>query len=74
MVGSKLSPGLEQVPSCEAKWNPRGEEVAFDAYRRCVGAVLPTRPSFVEVVRRAQSIVDALQANGPPHLKEGKTP
>jgi hypothetical protein len=74
IVGTDLNPGLEQVPSCEAKWNPRGEEVAFDAYRRCVAAVLPTRPSFAAVVRRAQGIVDAIQEDRPPHVPTERRP
>ncbi|BDG01550.1 hypothetical protein [Anaeromyxobacter oryzae] len=66
VVSTDLSPGLEQITACEAKWGPRREDAAFDAYRRCVGAALPTRPSFAAVVRRAQAIVDALQQDDPP--------
>jgi hypothetical protein len=65
MVGTRLSPPLEQVPTCEAKCGHCGTQSAFDAYRRCVGAVLPTRPPLAAVVRRAQAIVDALQADEP---------
>jgi len=68
VVSTDLSPGLEQVAACEAKWDHRREDAAFDAYRRCVGAVLPTRPSFAAVVHRAQAIVDALQADDPARL------
>lgn len=68
MVGTSLSPRLEQVPTCEAKCGRCRDQAAFDAYRRCVGAVLPTRPSFAAVVRRAQAMVDALQAEEPPRL------
>lgn len=68
LVGTSLSPPLEQVPTCAAKCGHCGDQPAFDAYRRCVGAVLPTRPSFAAVVRRAQVIVDALQADEPPQL------
>lgn len=74
LVGTLLSPGLEQVPSCEAKWNPRGEDVAFDAYRRCVAAVLPTRSSFAAVVRRAQDLVDALQEDRAPQAPPERRP
>jgi hypothetical protein len=69
MVGTDLTPRLEQVPSCAAKCGSCGDQAAFDAYRRCVGSVLPTRPSFAGVVRRAQAIVDALQADEPPRLQ-----
>jgi hypothetical protein len=68
MVGTRLSPPLEQVATCKTKCGHCGDQPAFDAYRRCVGAVLPTRPSFAAVVRRAQAIVDALQADEPPQL------
>jgi hypothetical protein len=65
---TRLIPRLEQVATCAAECGHCGEQDVFDAYRRCVGAVLPTRPSFAAVVRRAQAIVDALQADEPPHL------
>jgi hypothetical protein len=79
MVGTRLNPGFEQVPNCEAKWNPRGEQVPYDmervsfnAYRRCVGAVITPSPLFAAVVRRAQAIVDALEGNEPPQLPAGR--
>ncbi|WP_242394416.1 hypothetical protein [Anaeromyxobacter oryzisoli] len=74
VVGTDLSPGLEQVAACKAKWDPRMREAAFARYRRCVGAVLPTRPSFAAVIRRAQAIVDALQADDPPGLAAERRP
>lgn len=74
VVSASLDPPMEQVAACEARFKadeskiPRGEaghgleERAFDAYRRCVGPKLPTRPSHAAVLGRAQAIVDRLEA------------
>jgi hypothetical protein len=75
VVGSPLQPRLEQVASCEAKFEAvlkegRGgsidsgdvRELAFEAYRSCVAAGWSSRPSFQALRRRAQAIVDQLEA------------
>jgi hypothetical protein len=63
LIASELDPALAQVPACEARWNEgRQQEQDFAAYRRCVGAALPSTADFAAVVRQAQALVDALEA------------
>jgi hypothetical protein len=73
VVCAELKPPLEQVDDCEATFNAamkkftgrdRGdmERLQFNAYRRCAGSALPSRPSFAAVLGRAQAIVDQLEA------------
>jgi len=85
IVGGKLEPRLEQVASCEARFKkdvkkiPNGandvfrlEYQAFHAYGRCVRPVITARPTFTSLVRRAQAIVDHLEAGDEPGLPSGR--
>jgi hypothetical protein len=82
VVGASLKPPLEQVAECEHQFNADWRKIAsgtgdterlragvYGNYRRCVGATLPSRPSFTAALARAQAIVDQLEAGdgaGPP--------